>query len=261
MNAALILGDSEGYAGAKAYAGIPGATYKVSFWLRGKARKVSPSLLFWPGNPADAGDRHYGEITGLGAPSATGEWTQYRGTFAIPSPDGELANIRSCADTAPWRLTWKLDGRLEFAALWQNEAGDTSLVGDGWGQRDYRNTDVGAILPYIIRRREAGAEPSVFVSIFEGYRPAEALVKSLRRLPLPEAEAGNTVAVAVETVEGTDYFVSCLEARPLQLKTPGGLLEVCGRLGAVSVQNGQPVAASLVEGNLLRWNGQTLAGQ
>ncbi|MHB8994209.1 MAG: heparinase II/III domain-containing protein [Armatimonadota bacterium] len=173
----------------------------------------------------------------------------------------DLANQRSSTAVAPWQLTWKLDDKSQFSALWANEDGYTSLIGDGWGQRDFRNSDVGAKLPYIVRRHFATTEPSVFIGAFEGFENGRALVKSVRRLSVPEAEKSNAVAVAVETVDGTDYVISCLEAKPLQIETPAGRLEVNARFAAISVKNGQIVSANLVEGTVLKLNGQTVAGQ
>ena len=83
----------------------------------------------------------------------------------------------------------------------------------------------------------------------------------MRQLPVPDAEAANTVAVAVDTATGTDYFVSCLQARPVTVATPAGALEVNGRAGWVSVTNGQAVRASLVEGTVLRLGGRNVTGK
>ncbi|MEI6500246.1 MAG: heparinase II/III family protein, partial [Armatimonadota bacterium] len=173
----------------------------------------------------------------------------------------DLVNQKASPVAAPWKLTWQLDAKTSFAALWPNEAGYTSLLGDGWGQRNYRNLDVGAILPYLVRRHPAGAEPSVFIGAFEGYAGNAALVKAVRRLAVAETEKANVVAVAIDTTEGTDYVVSCLEAKPLEIKTPEGMLEVNGRFAALTISNGQVTAANLVEGTVLKWNGQAVAGQ
>jgi hypothetical protein len=171
----------------------------------------------------------------------------------------ELENLRGSDEATLWKATWKVDPEMSFAAFWPNTAGQASLVGDGWGQRDYRNSDVGAKLPYLLRRASAGPSPTLFATVFEGFAPGQAMVKGMRSLPVPGAEAGNTVALAVETDQGTDYLVSCLQARPLQVDTPEGPLEVNGRFAVLSVQEGQVAFASLVEGTFLRWQGKNVA--
>jgi hypothetical protein len=174
----------------------------------------------------------------------------------LGDPGVDVKNARASDEVAPWMLTWKISDDMSFCALWSNGRGETTLFGDGWGQRDYRNSDVGATLPYIVRRRAAGRHPSVFTAVFEGCGPGQAVVKGVKTLPVPEAEADNATAMAIETDRGTDYLVSCLEARPLKVDTPAGPLETNGRFAFVSVQNGALAAARLVEGTRLAWNGK-----
>ena len=171
----------------------------------------------------------------------------------------DLERVRASSAAETWQVTWKL-GPTSFRALWLNEKGDRSLVGDGWGQRDYRNSDIGAVLPYFVRERTNGATPSAFVTIFEGAAEGTGAVRGLRRLAVPEALAGDVVALEVDTPGGTDYFVS--SARPVEVKvdTPHGTLVVNGRFGAVSVRDGKVKASKLVEGTLLTLDGRQLNG-
>ena len=78
----------------------------------------------------------------------------------------DLEKIRASSEAGKWLATWKLE-TTSFRALWNNEPGERSLVGDGWGQRDYRNSDVGAVLPYFVRER---AERGGAVSVCDGLR-------------------------------------------------------------------------------------------
>jgi hypothetical protein len=173
----------------------------------------------------------------------------------------DLKNLRASEEPSPWKLTWKLADDMHFSALWSNAPGETSLLGDGWGQRDYRNSDVGATLPYILRRRVplvAGNQCTVFVTIFEGFAPGKALVKAVKSLDVPPAETDNMVAFVVDTDSGADYLVSCLQARPVRLETPAGPLEMTGRFALVSVRDGRLAASALVEGPRLCWLGQDI---
>jgi hypothetical protein len=172
----------------------------------------------------------------------------------------DLQDLRGATAEGPWRITWKLAEPQRFSAVWHNDPGFTSLIGKGWGQRDYRNADVGATIPYIVRRVAAGNGPTVFFSVFEGHAEGEALVTGLRRLAVPDSEQDQAVALAVDTVAGTDYLVSCMQARPLRLDTPDGPLEVAGRFAAVSLRHGEVAANALVEGTALRFRGQSLTG-
>ena len=257
MNVALIAGDSDGYRGDNALVSRAGETCTVRFRLRGNASAVPVQVLYWPSDAASAADRRYLTISGIGTVVPTQEWKEYTGTFTLPGRM-DLDNARFSPVAQARRLLWTMDEEMTFAAHWPGADGETFIIGDGWGQRDHRNSDRGAVLPYIIRRREAAPMPSVFVSAFEGYMENEAVVREVALLDVPEDEADNTVAVMVRTRDGNDYLVSCMQARPVRIETPDGVLEVDGRFAAISVQNGQTTLHGLVEGTLLRWNGTEL---
>jgi hypothetical protein len=176
---------------------------------------------------------------------------------AAEGPPGlDLERVSGSSATGEWRVTWK-QGKGRFRALWLNAPGETSRIGDGWGQRDERGSDAGALLPYIVRERANGTEPSVFVTVFEGSTEGGDIVRNLRRLEVPKALAGDVVAVAVDTPEGTDYFVSSLRPVEVKLDTPQGVLVVNGRFGAVSVRQGKIAATSAVDGTVLSLGGNT----
>jgi hypothetical protein len=260
VNLALMLGDTDGYTGAKALELMPGVRYHVSFWVKGHAPNVYPEVVYWPHDATDANDRAYLSLANAEVPAAGPEWVQVVGEFTIPDAL-QLRNVRQSAAAAPWRLTWAMDEAMSFSAHWDNDSGYTTVLGEGWGQRDYRNSDVGATLPYVVRRTAATATPTAFVSVFEGYAPGAAVARSVRRLPVPEAEAANAVVVAVETGEGTDYLISCLEPRPLAVLLPEGPLGFEGRFALVAVRGGRVARAVVAEGMPPRLAGQPLSGQ
>jgi hypothetical protein len=172
----------------------------------------------------------------------------------------DLVKVRGSAAEKDWQATWKV-GPTVFRALWRNEPGERSLVGDGWGQRDYRNSDVGAVLPYFVREKANGQQPSVFATVFEGAAPGKEVARGLRRLAVPKELAADVVAVAVDTPAGTDYFISSLRPVEVSIETPQGKLVVNGRFGAVSVRGKKAVASTLVEGTVLSLGGRKLAGK
>src|SRR5690606_1630802 len=63
-----------------------------------------------------------------------------------------VANVRAADGAAGWRAVWTLSDALDFTAWSPGGAGERVLLADGWGQRDHRGSDVGATLPYVIRR-------------------------------------------------------------------------------------------------------------
>lgn len=131
-------------------------------------------------------------------------------------------------------LNWKLKPDFDFTAWNLGANGEQVYVGDGWGQRDFRNTDLGATLPYIVRRT-TGAAPQTFVSLYEGHTPGAALVRGVTRLSAPE----DVVALDVATAMGHDYIVSQRAPKAISIVTPTGVISTRGALTIVSVENGK----------------------
>jgi hypothetical protein len=174
----------------------------------------------------------------------------------------DLTNLHRLAPlSGQISLTWKTGTDKAFTALWPADSEEIPLLGDGWGQLDYKNSDAGATLPYIVRRRitKTNAEtPTVFATVFEGHSAAGGTVRSLRRLPVPPGEENNTVALRIETTTGVDYVISCQVARPVTITTEQGPLTLSGRLAVVRTVNGNAVDSRIVEGKQLLWRGKKL---
>ncbi len=175
------------------------------------------------------------------------------------SSDGAipLENLREAAGESPWSIRWELPDGYEFRALSPGQSGETVVVGDGWGQRDHRNTDRGAMLPYVLRRRTGKDGSDLFVAVFAGNPTDKRLVESVRLLPIRGGDAPNAVAVAVETTEGTDLVVSMLD--PKRIIVPfGGGVTTDARLTAIVTKGGKSSRACLAEGSQLETAGVKL---
>ncbi|MES2461168.1 MAG: heparinase II/III family protein, partial [Armatimonadota bacterium] len=183
-------------------------------------------------------------------------------TQSIPGKPLDLVNLsRLTPISGQISLTWKTGENKAFTALWPTEPEEVAFRGDGWGQLDYKNSDAGATLPYIVRRRTGipgDHSPAVFAGVFEGHEAAGGSVRTLTRLPVPAAEAANTVALRVETGFGVDYVVSCVEPRPVTIATDAGPLTVSGRFAVVRTVKGSAVGSLLVGGKQLQWRGKRL---
>ena len=115
----------------------------------------------------------------------------------------------------------------------------TAFIGDGWGQRDHRNTDRGATLPYIVRRTTSGGM-NAFISVFEGHVPASALVQKVQQIAVKNA-ASPVVALQIDTANSRDYVVLSQTSQALDIATLDGILKFDGTFAAISVQNKKEV--------------------
>jgi hypothetical protein len=161
----------------------------------------------------------------------------------------ELSDLRRASGGDPWTVAWTFEDGYVFRAIAPAASDETIYLGDGWGQRDHRNSDVGATLPYIVRRVEG--RPFAFVTAFEGSPRGRSLIKSVDILALPSGAPESTVAVAVRTLEGTDIVISSLQPGAVTYATDMGEVTTDGCLAAVLTAGSGPSSACLVGGTQL----------
>jgi hypothetical protein len=187
---------------------------------------------------------------------------QARGLGLAPAPESldlPLENVRQASGAGPWQVTWTLPEGYALTAFAPGSPRENVALGDGWGQRDHRNTDRGAKLPYLIRTCE-GPGLDQFVTVFAGAPQGRALVTGVRLLALPAEAPRDAVAVEVATTEGADVIVSMLAPRRLSLSTSLGEVVTDGRLGVVLGAAGRPAAACLAGGTELSAGDARLTG-
>lgn len=142
----------------------------------------------------------------------------------------DFTGVRAVESTAVWRAVWPGGPGMTCVAWNVPQAGERAFVADGWGQRDWKNSDLGATLPYIVRRTE-GAGPRRFVSVFEAHAGAGAFVRGVRF----DETAG---ALVVETALGIDLITLPTDDAVLRLPAAAGGQVLRGRFAVASVQGG-----------------------
>ena len=149
-----------------------------------------------------------------------------------PAPSEKLYdfnNVRAADGLGVWRATWQCGTNMTCIAWNVGQRGERAFVADGWGQRDWKNSDIGATIPYIVRRCE-GDGVKTFISVFEGREGGDPFVRSVKLLD----PAG---VLVVETALGCDYVMSMLEAGTLMVKASPGEQHLTGHFAVASVQN------------------------
>ncbi|MFA5193443.1 MAG: heparinase II/III family protein [Verrucomicrobiia bacterium] len=157
-----------------------------------------------------------------------------------PAPSEKLhdfKNIRAADGKGVWRAVWKSNANMTCVAWNIGQPGERAFVSDGWGQRDWKNTDIGATIPYIVRRCE-GDSVKTFISVFEGHEGAEAFVRGVKLID----PAG---VIAVETALGTDYVMSMPDSGTLTVRATKEK-RITGHFAVATVQNGK-IAWTFVE--------------
>ena len=154
-----------------------------------------------------------------------------------PLTSGELydfTNIRIADGEGQWRTTWKSGKNMTCAAWSFGQRGEQVLIADGWGQRDWKNADIGATIPYIVRRCK-GPGVKTFISVFEGYSD-KPFVKNIKLID----PAG---IILIETEAGQDYVMSMPDDGVMKVKSGRRFHEFKAHFAVGSVQN-----------NKLAWN-------
>jgi hypothetical protein len=143
----------------------------------------------------------------------------------------DFVNIRAADGNGVWRAKWKCTTNMTCVAWNVGQPGEHARVADGWGQRDWKNSDIGATIPYIVRRCE-GDSARTFISVFEGYEGGEPFVRNVKLI----SPSG---VLLVETALGRDYIMSMLDTGTMQVPTSAGQKRVAAHFAAVSVQHGK----------------------
>jgi len=151
----------------------------------------------------------------------------------------DFGNVRAADGAGVWRATWKCGENMTCVAWNVGQPGERALVADGWGQRDWKNSDIGATIPYVVRRCE-GDGVRTFLSVFEGYEGGEPFVRSVKL-------ADPSGVLIIETPLGEDYVMSHLDTGTLQVPTSAGGERVAAHFAVVSVQDGKVAWTSTVE--------------
>jgi hypothetical protein len=140
----------------------------------------------------------------------------------------DFKNIRVADGSGVWRATWKSGLNMTCAAWSVGQQGEQALVADGWGQRDWKNSDVDATIPYIVRRCK-GKGVKTFISVFEGYEGANPFVLNVRLID-PNG------IVHIETKLGSDYVMSMSDVGILKVGSGKNCKSISGHIAAGSIQ-------------------------
>ncbi|MES2692716.1 MAG: heparinase II/III family protein [Verrucomicrobiota bacterium] len=148
---------------------------------------------------------------------------EFTGATAQPTDTRlyDMAHARSLEVTGAWCTTWQAGGGITAVAWSLPQPGEQAFVTEGWGQRDWRNSDLGATLPYIVRRT-TGEGLKTFASVFEGHSGSEPFVRNVTRRS-PDV-------VEIETALGLDTVTSHVVDTPTSTSP---------RLRVISTRNGK----------------------
>lgn len=140
----------------------------------------------------------------------------------------DFTDIRKADRSESWKMTWPVNQGME-CRFWGVGTGEEEFfLANGWGQRDWKNSDVGAVLPYVVRRCR-GRGVKTFISVIEGSAKVDSFVESVQVID-PQG------TIAVTTRDGIDYISSSPEDGTNILTFSREGEEVKGRFIVLSMQ-------------------------
>ncbi|WP_154858319.1 heparinase II/III family protein [Cyclobacterium xiamenense] len=145
----------------------------------------------------------------------------------------DFSEVKTAEGNHVWVTKWKAGADLTVAAWSVGQLGERVFLANGWGQRDWKNADIGATIPYIVRRTK-GKGLKTFMSVFEGFEGNLPFVKNVTCLE------GSGI-IAIDTLDGRDYIMSCDDSGALAFETAKGIQVLTGHFAAASVRNDQLV--------------------
>ena len=141
----------------------------------------------------------------------------------------DLQNIRTASGKRKWKVFWKSEDDFNCVAWSPGQADETVFVADGWGQRDWKNSDIGATIPYIVRRC-IGSGMKTFISVFEGYKGDNPFVQDVKL-----TDPAGTIVVKTES--GEDYIMSADKSGTLNLGKGRNSKKIEGHFAAGSLKD------------------------
>ncbi|MCE5345328.1 MAG: heparinase II/III-family protein [Bacteroidales bacterium] len=141
----------------------------------------------------------------------------------------DFSNIRTGDGDTVWTTEWHNGDNMTCVAWSVGQHGEQAMVADGWGQRDWKNSDINATIPYIVRRCN-GEGVKTFISLFEGYQGSKPFIEKVK---LIDKEG----IIIVETAIGTDYIMSMPDKGIMEINSGRGLKKVKAHFAVGSVMN------------------------
>ncbi len=141
----------------------------------------------------------------------------------------DFHNIRVASGNCVWRTYWKSGKNMTCVAWSVGQMGEQAILADGWGQRDWKNSDIGSTIPYIVRRNK-GESLKTFISVFEGCQGTTPFVLNVKLID-PSG------IILVETKLGQDYIMSMQDKGNLKINEGSEIQNIEAHFAVCSVRN------------------------
>ena len=204
VNVGISIGNSDGYRVNKnTFRKKIGQKFKLKFKMRGSVLPVL-FLLYW--NNDDASTRIYYKTPDLNTISE--DYQNYSFEFILGEAKYKKYKKYGCTNKE-WNINWNIDDDYIFKVYFPEKRNQKVYFESGFGQRDYKNSDYGAKIPYFyIDGNSDFNNYSTFISAYEAHnKTSKNIVKSVK---IDDKLNGN-IGIKIETKDGDDFILSATE--------------------------------------------------
>jgi len=204
VNVGICIGNSDGYRVNKnTFRKKIGQKFKLKFKLRGSAVPVL-YLLYW--DTDDASTRRYYKTPDLKEISE--DFEEYSFEFILGAEKSKKYKKYGITNKE-WNINWNIDEDYVFKVFFPEKKNQKVYYESGFGQRDYKNSDYGAKLPYFYLDGSADFNNySTFVAVYEAHnKTIDNIVESVE---IDDKLNGN-IGIKIKTKDGDDFILSATE--------------------------------------------------
>ena len=204
VNVGICMGNSDGYrVKQNTFRAKIGQKLKLKFKLRGSVVPVL-YLLYWDDD--DANTRRYYTTPNLNKISE--DFQEY--SFEYILGQEKYKKFKNYGYTnKSFNINWDITDNYIFNIYFPEKKNQKVYFESGFGQRDYKNSDYGAKLPYFyIDGSSDFNNYSTFVAVYEAHN--KTINNTVNSVEVDDKLNGN-IGIKISTIDGDDYILSATE--------------------------------------------------
>ena len=205
VNVGICMGNSDGYrVKNNTFRAKIGQKLNLKFKLRGSILPVL-YLLYWD-DISDGDTRRYYKTPSLNKISE--DFEEYSFEFILG--EQKYKKFKKYGYTnKDLNINWYINDDYIFNAYFPEKKNQKVYFESGFGQRDYKNSDYGAKLPYFyIDGSSDFNNYSTFVAIYEAHN--KTINNTVNSVEIDDKLNGN-IGIKISTIDGDDYILSATD--------------------------------------------------
>lgn len=198
----INIGNSDGIKGKNGFYSYVSNKFILKFKMRGTIQPFL-YLLYWKNDDFNNYKARLSQRSTENLKPISTKYQEYLAEFYLVK---RKTNKKFGYTNNEWNVKWKIDGIYSFNAYFPKKKNQKVYFEKGWGQRDYRDSDLGATLPYFyIDGSSDYNNYSTFVAVYEAHN--NLINDTVKSVSVDDQLNGN-IGIKIITNKGQDYILS-----------------------------------------------------